>query len=122
MANATAMIPLSASVQGKAIKIAATATPGTLVHTTGTSATIIDRITLSAYNSDPLEQTITVEFGGTTAPDNTVAIPVPGSSGLTHVFDGNPLLGDGAAALNVRAFASKANVMTAMGWVMRITP
>ena len=122
MANATAMIPLSASVQGKAILIAAIATPGTLLHTTATSATLIDRVTLSFYNSDPLQQTVTVEFGGTTSPNNTVAIPVPGSSGLTHVFDGNPLLGDGSAGLSVRAFATKTKVCTAKGWVMRITP
>ncbi len=122
MANATAMIPFSASVQGKAIKVAATATPGTLIHTTGISATNIDRITLSVFNSDPVEKTVTIEFGGTTSPDNVIVIPVPGNSGLTHVFDGNPLLGNGAAGLSVRAFASTTNVCTVMGWVMRITP
>ena len=50
MANDVARIPFSASTQGQGIKIAATTTPGTLVHTTGTSATIQDAFESWAVN------------------------------------------------------------------------
>lgn len=122
MANATALIPFSGSTQGKAIKVVATATAGTTVHTTGTSATVVDRIYLYAFNSDTADRTLTIEFGGATAPDQNIVLTIPFKTGLTLVVDGQPLLGNGAAGLTVAAFASAANVVTVSGYVLRITP
>ncbi len=122
MANATAIIPFSGSTQGKPIKVAATATAGTTIHTTGTSATIVDRLYIYAFNSDTADRTLTIEFGGTTAPDQNIVLTIPFKSGLVLVVDGLPLLGSGGAGLTVGAFASTANVITISGYVLRITP
>lgn len=122
MANATAIIPLSGSTQGQAIKVVATATAGTAVHTTGTSATIVDRIWLWAFNSDTADRTLTIEMGGATAPDQNIVLTIPFKQGRVLVVDGEILLGNGAAGLTVKAFASAANVVTVAGYVLRITP
>jgi hypothetical protein len=82
VANATAIIPFSGSTQGQAIKVAATSTPGTAVHSTGTSATVVDRIYLWAINTQAASTAstvlLTVEFGGATAPDQNIVVPIPG--------------------------------------------
>jgi hypothetical protein len=122
MANAAAMIPFSGSTQGKPVKVAATATPGTTIHTTGVSATVIDRVFLWAFNSDTVDRVLTIEFGGATAPDQNIVVNIPFKSGLVLVIDGLILLGDGAAALTVKAFCPTTNVVTVSGYVLRITP
>lgn len=122
MANATALIPFSNSLQGKPIKVAATGTAGTAVHTTGISATIIDRIYLFAFNSDTVDRTLTIEFGGVTAPDQNIVVTVPFKAGLLLVIDGLILLGNGSVGLTIGAFASSANVLTVSGYVLRVTP
>lgn len=120
--NATVIIPFSGSTQGQAIKVAATATPGTTVHTTGTSATIVDRVWLWAFNSDTADRTLTIEMGGATAPDQNIVLTIPFKQGRILVVDGEILLGSGGAALTVKAFASVTNVVTVAGYVLRITP
>ena len=50
MPTTVSRIPLSGSTNGRGIKIAATATAGTLVHTATSSATDCDVVTLYAYN------------------------------------------------------------------------
>lgn len=122
MANATALIPFSNSLQGKPIKVAATGTAGTAIHTTGISATVIDRIYLFAFNSDTVDRTLTIEFGGVTAPDQNIVTTVPFKTGLLLIIDGLPLLGNGAVGLTIGAFASSANVVTVSGYVLRVTP
>ena len=112
---------LSGSTQGKAIKVAATASTGTTIHATGTSSTIIDEVWLYAYNSSSGPVTLTVEFGGTTAPDQNIKIDVPATSGLTLVVPGLILTGTGAAANTITAFAGTTNVITISGYVNRIS-
>ena len=112
---------LSGSTQGKPVKIAATATTGTTIHATGTSSATIDEIWLYAFNSDTTARTLTVEFGGTTAPDQNIVVDIPSKSGLTLVVPGLTLTGTGAAANTVTAFASTANVVTISGYVNRIS-
>lgn len=112
---------LSGSSQGKPIKVVATATTGTTVHATGTSSTIIDEVWLYAYNSSTGPVTLTVEFGGTAAPDQNIKIDVPPTSGLTLVVPGLILTGTGAAANTISAFAGTANVITVSGYVNRIS-
>ena len=114
-------VALSGSTQGKGIKVVATASTGTTIHATGTSSTIIDEIWLYAYNSSTGLVTLTVEFGGTTAPDNNIKIDIPPTSGLTLVVPGLILTGTGAAANTVTAFAGTANVVTLSGYVNRIS-
>lgn len=122
MANAVSKIPFSGSTQGQAIKIAATSTPGTTIHTTGTSATVIDEVWLWLFNAHTADVQVTIEFGGATAPDQNIVLTVPFKSGLVLAVPGLPLLGSGAASLTVKAFAGTTNVITAIGYVNRITP
>jgi hypothetical protein len=123
MANATAMIPFSGSTQGQGVKVVATSTAGTLIHTTGTSGTVIDRLNIWAYNGHTADVVLTIEFGGATVPDQNIVQTVTVKSGLTLVVDGLILLGDGAgASLTVKAFAAVADVIVLSGYVMRITP
>ena len=112
---------LSGSTQGKAIKVAATASAGTTIHATGTSATIEDEIWLYAYNSSSVTVALTIQFGGTTAVDNDIKLSIPATSGLTLVVPGLILTGTGSAANTVAAYAATTNVITISGYVNRIT-
>ncbi len=121
-ANATVVIPFSASTQGKGIKIVATSTAGTAIHVTGTSATVLDQIWLYLYNGHTSDVLTTIEFGGVTVPDNNIILTVPFKSGLVLAVPGLFLLGNGSVGLTVAAFAATGNVITASGWVYRTTP
>ncbi len=122
MANATSILPLSGSAQGLGIKVVATATAGTILHTTTISATLVDQVYVWATNTDAVDRTLTVEFGGVLAPDNTVVMTIPARAGMTYVIAGAILLGNGATSKTVRAFASAANVIVIYGQVLRVTP
>lgn len=122
MANATQIIPFSASTQGKGIKVVQTSTVGTPIHTTGVSASVVDRIYLFAFNSDTADRVLTIEFGGVTAPDQNIVLTIPTRAGDVLVVDGRMLLGNGIAGLTTGAFCPTANVIIVSGWVMRITP
>jgi hypothetical protein len=111
---------LSGSTQGKAIKVVATASTGTTIHATGTSATIEDEIWLYAYNSSASSVVLTLQYGGTTAVDNDIKLTIPATSGLTLVVPGLILTGTGSAANTVYAYAATANVVTINGYVNRI--
>ena len=122
--NGTTQIPFSGSTQGQPIKVVATATPGTLIHTTGTPlyTTQYDKIYLRLVNTSAADVLATVEFGGTTSPDNTIPVNVPAQGGVVVAIDGEQLSGNGSAGLNVRVFAASANVVLALGFVARVTP
>ena len=113
---------LSGSTGGRPIKVAATATPGTTVHDTGISATILDEIWLWLTNTDTVARKCTVEFGGVTSPDDTIEVTIPAESGPFLVIPGFVLAGTGAAARSMKVFAATANVVLASGYVNRITP
>ena len=114
-------VALSGSTQGKAIKVAATASTGTTIHATGTSSSVIDEIWIYAYNSDSSARLLTVQYGGTTAVDNDIKVTVPPQSGLTLVVPGLTLTGTGTAANTVYAYAATSNVITISGYVNRIS-
>lgn len=111
---------LSGSTRGRGIKVVATATAGTTIHATGTSATTVDEIWLYAYNSHTSPVLLTVEFGGATSPDDHIKVTIPAQSGLALVAPGLTLTGTGSAATTVAAFAATANVITIHGYVNRI--
>lgn len=110
---------LSASTDGRAIKVAATATPGTTLHTGSATAATIDEVWLYAMNTDTAAQKLTVQWGGTTAPDDLIEIILPAEPGLVLIAPGLLVKGN-ATPLVVRAFASLANVVTVHGYVNRI--
>ena len=112
-----AKICLSGAANGLAIKIAATASPGTTVHTCPAGTTSEDEIWLWAYNSDTTAHLLTIEFGDTTAPDHNIAVMVPSQGGVQRVIPGLILQNSKV----VTAFAATTNVVTLTGYVNRIT-
>ncbi len=108
---------LSGSTDGKGIKITSnTGGSGVIVHTTVSGTTDFDEVWLYAYNSDSSSVNVTIEFGGTTSPDNTISQSVPAQSGLYLVVPGLPLQNGSV----VTAYASVVNVATLYGFVNRI--
>lgn len=105
---------LSGSTDGRMIKVAATATAGTLIHTANASTTDdYDEIWLWAVNSDTSARKLTIEFGGVAAPDDLIETTIPAESGLVLIVPGFILRN----SLVVRAFAASANVVMIGGYV-----
>jgi hypothetical protein len=114
MATTFTKVILSGSTSGKQIKVAATATAGTTIHTA--HATSLDEIWLWAVNSSTTAVKITVEWGEATAPDGNIEVTIPGESGYLMVVPGLVLTG----SLVVKAFAGTANVILINGYCNRI--
>lgn len=112
---------LSASTNGAAIKVVATASTGTTIHATGTSSSVTDEVWLYAYNSASVSTALTIQYGGTTSPDNDIKIFIPSQSGLTLIVPGLILKGTGSVATTIYAYAATANVITISGYVNRIS-
>ena len=108
---------LSASTDGRRIKVAATATPGTTIHTATSTSGQIDWITLYVQNSHTADVLLTIEFGGTTSPDDLIQQTIAAKSGDALVVAGLPLRN----GLVVKAFAGTTNVLTVSGFVERST-
>ena len=122
MAATFSKVLLSGSTYGKAVKVAATATAGTTIHATGTSATILDEIWIYAVNSSASSVKLTIEWGEATAPDGNIEVTVLPEAGLVTIIPGLVLSGTGSAATTVKAFAGTTNVIMLSGYVNRITP
>lgn len=118
---AISKVLLSGSTGGMPIKVVATATTGTTIHATGTSASIIDEVWLYATNTSTATVALTIEFGSTTAPDQNIIVGIPSKSGLSICVAGLTLTGTGAAARTITAFASSANVINIVGYINRIS-
>ena len=108
---------LSGSTQGKAIKVAATATLGTTVHTAVSGTSDLDEIWLWCQNTTATDKKLTLEWGEATSPDGHVEVTIPAESGLVLVIPGLLLQN----SLVVTAFAETADVLTIHGYVNRIT-
>ena len=109
---------LSGSTDGKAIAVAATATPGTLIHTGSATATTIDEIWLYAMCHNSVDVKLTVEWGGVAVGD-IIEQTITTEAGLTLVAPGIILKGNAGAALVVRAFAPYG--INIFGYVNQIT-
>jgi hypothetical protein len=111
---------LSGSTDGKGIKVVATTTAGTTIHTGSTTATTLDEVWLYAVNTDTADRKLTIEWGGVASPDDLIEFTVPAEAGLHLIVPGNLIKGN-ATPLVVRAFAATANVVVIHGYVNRIT-
>jgi hypothetical protein len=111
---------LSGSTDGRGIKVAATATAGTTIHTGSSTATTIDEIWLYAVNTDSTDRKLTIEWGGVSSPDDLIEYTVKAENGLYLIAAGLLIKGN-ATPLLVRAFAATANVISIHGYVNRIT-
>lgn len=99
---------LSNSTDGKPIAVAATATPGTLIHTGPTITTTLHEIWLYAMNTHTAAIKLTVEWGDATTANN-IEYTVPAENGLYLIAPGLLLKGN-VTALTVKAFAPTAGV------------
>jgi hypothetical protein len=110
---------LSGSTDGKPIKVVATATAGTTIHTAvaGTTAGTFDEIWLFAYNGHSAPLVLTIEYGGAGVPDENIVVTLASKSGLQLIVPGL-ILQNGMV---VKAFAGSANLVTISGFVNSIT-
>ena len=115
-----ALQPAGTTGTGLGVKVAATATAGTAIHTASTTATTIDEIWLYAINTSTSSVKLTIEWGSTTAPDGNIEVTVLPEAGLVTIIPGLLLQGNATAKV-VRAFAATANVIVIHGFVNRIT-
>lgn len=106
---------LSGSTDGRAVKVVATASAGTTIHTAQASATLYDEIYIFATNRHTGIVTLTIEFGGVTSPDDLISVDLLPNKGETLVIPGFLLRN----SLVVKAFASVANVVLATGYIHR---
>lgn len=106
-------VGLSGDSTGKGILVAATATPGTTIHTS-TSGTTFDEVWIYATNNDVSAVNLTIEFGQTS---NVIKLSIPATSGLTIVIPGLIL----GPSLSVAAFAGTTNKISLFGYVNRIS-
>jgi hypothetical protein len=106
---------LSGSTNGRQIKVAATASSGTLIHTA--HATALDEIWLYAVNDTATDRLLTIQWGGTTTTDDDIEYTVKAQNGLYLIVPGLILTGGTV----VRAFcAAAANAIQVSGYVNRI--
>jgi len=108
---------LSGSSDGRGIKVAASASPGSLIHRalSSVAANEWDEIFIEAVNTSSSAVKLTVEWGGTDSPDDHIEVTIPAESGFTEVIPGH-ILQNGAEA---RAFAAAADVIVLHGFVNR---
>lgn len=116
MPTTVSRIPLSFSTHGRGIKVGATSSPGTDIHTATSSTTDCDVITLYAYNSSASAVNLTIQWGGTTSVDDDIKLSIPATSGLTLVVPDLVLRN----SLLLEAYAGTTNVVTIHGFVNRV--
>lgn len=107
---------LSGSTDGKQIKVGATATPGTLIHTAVSGTDNIDEIYIYVINKDPATL-LTIEWGEVTVPDGFVRKTITENDGYALIIPGLRLQN----GLVVRAFAGTADSILVNGYVNRYT-
>jgi hypothetical protein len=117
MATTVSRIPLSGSTHGRGVKVAATASSGTTIHTATSSTTDCDVVTIYAYNSSGSAVNLTLQWGGTTSVDDDIKLSIPATSGLTLIAPDLVLRN----SLVIRAYAGTADVVTIHGFANRVT-
>ncbi len=110
---ASALI-LSGSTNGRPIPIAATSSPGTLIHTA--HATDIDEVYLIVNNPTASIATMTLEWGGATDPGDLALknVAIPANSFGMQITLGQRVTG----SVEIRAFCDQAVNIT--GWANRL--
>lgn len=109
---------LSGSTSGLPIPVAATATPGTLIHTAVAGAASFDEVYIWATNVTGAAATLTVEWGGVTDPGSHLvkAYSIAANSAPVPIAVGQVLNG----GLIIRAFSGTASAINITGFVTRI--
>lgn len=105
---------LSASVNGKGIKISNTSTPGNLIHTAIAGTSSMDEVWLYATNTSASDAILTIEFGDVLS---NITVPIQAYTGLFLIVPGL-LLQNG---LTINAYTNITNVVSIHGYVNRIS-
>ncbi len=112
---------LSGSTNGRPIKVAATSIgSGTTIHTATTdTGNKFDEITLFVTNTDTVDRTLTIGWGGVTDPDDLVCktVTIPALSGPIPIIVGLRLNN----TLIVKAAGSVTNVLLITGSFNRVS-
>lgn len=110
---------LSGSTNGMPIPVAATASPGTLVHTAIAGTIGSDEIYFWVSNVTGAAATLTVEWGGTTDPGSLLVknYSIPAYSDCRLIASGQTLRN----GLVIRAFSGTASALNITGYVNRIS-
>jgi hypothetical protein len=111
-------ILLSGSTNGREIPVAATATPGTAIHTAVSGTSSFDELYLWASNVTGSAATLTIEWGGVTDPGDHIckSLSIPANSPPIPIVTGQ-VLNNG---LLVKAFSGTASAINLGGFVNRI--
>ena len=110
-------IPLSGSTDGKTIPVVATGTPGTTIHTALSGTSGFDDIYLWAANVTNVSSTLTIEWGGTSDPNDHMvhSVTIPANSPLIPISQGAMLRN----SVVVRAFSMTGSSINIIGYVNR---
>lgn len=110
---------LSGSTSGRPIPVAATATPGTAIHTAVAGASAWDEVYLWASNVTAATATLTIEWGGVTDPGDHAckSLSIPAYSPPVPILTGQVLNG----GLAIKAFSGTASAINITGFVNRIS-
>ena len=108
---------LSGSTNGKGIKVTATATAGTTIHTAIAGTSDWDEVWIYCVNSSAVNVNLTIEWGEAAAPDGNIEKTIPAESGLYCVIPGLIIQNE----LVIAAFAGTTDVLVIHGFVNRIT-
>lgn len=107
---------LNGSTNGRPIPVAATATPGTTIHTAGASG--FEKVWLYATNVTALDATLTIEWGGTSDPGDHIvkSYRIPAFSAPIRVTDGQIIKG----SCLIRAFCSSGSAINITGFAIAV--
>lgn len=108
---------LSGSTNGQPILVAATATPGTTIHTAVSGTSSLDEVWLYAHNTSGNAVKLTLEWGGTTSPNNHIEINIGAEGTGAVLIAPGWIMNNG---LLIRAFAATTNVINIVGYLNRI--
>ena len=111
------VVQLSGGTNGRNIKVAATSTAGTIIHTATSTSGELERITLYAFNAHSSDLKLSIELGGVTIPKDVVEITITTEAGMVKVIE-NVVLSGGVV---VRAFCGTANQVSVTGHVVRMS-
>ena len=107
------------AADGTGIKLAVDSGAYTTIHTSSVGqAGHIDEIWLYGSNTDTSDIKVTLQFGGTTDPDDIMEVTVGAEAGLVLLVPGLVLKGN---SLLLKGAAATADKVTVFGYVNRIS-
>ncbi len=106
------------AADGTGIKLAVDSGTYTTIHTSSGTASHVDEVWLYASNTDATDRKVTLQFGGTTDPDDLIEVTVGAEAGLVLLIPGLILKG---GSLVLKGAAAVADKVTIFGYVNRIS-